>query len=66
MPLPASPPHLEENIQMEGKLGYNLALQCLLDFNPSRAQLESKQTEDTQKLDHKYNAWQIKMERRHE
>ena len=66
MPSPALPPHLEEGIQIEGKSGYNLALQHLQDFNQARAQLESEQSEEAQKLDHKYNAWQIKMERRHE
>ena len=66
MPSPAPPPHLEEGIQMEGKLGYNPALQCLQDFDKARAQLESKQSEEAQKLDCKYNARQIKMERRHE
>ena len=64
MPSPAPAPHLEEGVQMEGKLGYNPALQCLQDFNQARAQLESKQSEDAQKLDH--NAWHIKMKRRQE
>ena len=47
----SSPPHLEEGIQTEGKLGYSPALQCLQDFNQARAQLESKQSEEAQKLD---------------
>ena len=55
MPLPAPPPHLEEGIQMEGKLGYNPALQCLQDLNQATAQLESELSEEAQKLDHKYN-----------
>ena len=59
-------PSLEEGIQMEGKLGYNPTLQCLQDFNQARAQLESELSEEAQKLDHKYNTRQIKMERRHE
>ena len=66
MPSPAPPPHLEEGIQMEGKLGYNPALQHLQDFNQAIAQLGSEQSEEAQNLDHKYNARQIKMERRHE
>ena len=60
------PPHLEEGTQMEEKLGYNLALQCLQDFNQARAQLKSMQSKEAQKLDHMYNARQIKMKRRHE
>ena len=51
---------------MEGKLGYNPALQYLQDFNQARAHIESKQSEEAQKLDHKYNTRQIKIERRHE
>ena len=66
MPSPALPPCLDEGIQMERKLGYNPALQHLQDFNQAIAQLESEQSEEAQKLDCKYNAWQIKMERRHE
>ena len=66
MPSPAPPPHLEEGIQMEGKSGYNPALQHLQEFNQARAQLESEQSEEAQKLDHKYNTQQIKMERRYE
>ena len=65
MPLPTPPPCLEEGIQMEGKLGYNPALQCLQNFNQVRAQLESEPSEEAQKLDCIYNAWLIKMERRH-
>ena len=45
---------------------YNLALQCLEDINQARAQLESEQSKEAQKLNHKYNARQIKMDRRHE
>ena len=60
------PPHLEEGVQMEGKSGYNPVLQCLQDVNQATAQLKSDQSEEAQKLDHKYNAQQIKMERRHE
>ena len=66
MSSPVPPPHLEEANQMEGKLGYNPALQCLQDFNQARAQLESEQSEKAQKLDCKYKARQIKMESRHE
>ena len=66
MPSPASPPCLEEGIQMEGKSGYNPSLQCPQDFNQGKAQLESNLSEEAQKLDHKYNAWPIRMERRHE
>ena len=66
MPLSAPPPHLEEGIQMEENLGYNPALQCLQDYNWARAQLENELSEEAQKLDCKYNTWQIKMERRHE
>ena len=66
IPLPAPPPHLEEGIQMEGRLGYNLDLQCLQDFNQAKACLESKQSKEAQKLEHKYNTQQMKMDRRHE
>ena len=51
---------------MKRRSGYNPALQSLQDFNQARAQLESEQSEKAQKLEHKYNAWQMKMERRHE
>ena len=60
-PSPAPPPCLEEGVQMEGKLGYNQALQCLKNFNQARAQLESEQNNEAQKLDHKYDVRQIKM-----
>ena len=66
MPSSAPPPHLEEGIQTEGKVGYNPALQCLQDFSQARAQLESEQSKEAQKLDCNYNARQIKTERRHE
>ena len=66
MPSPTPPPDLEEGIQMEGKSGYNPALQHPQTFNQARAKLESKHSEEAQKLHHKYNARQIKMERRHE
>ena len=46
MPSLAPPPCLEEGIQMEGKLGYNPALQCLQGINQARAQLESEQSEE--------------------
>ena len=36
MPSPATPPCLEEGIQMEERLGHNPALQCLEDFNQAR------------------------------
>ena len=42
---------------------HNPALQCLQDF---RAQLESELSGEAQKLDHKYDTCQIKMERKHE
>ena len=48
------------------KLGYNPALQCLQDFNQARARLKRDQSKEAQKLEHKYNAQQMKMERRHE
>ena len=38
-------------------------LHQLQNFNQARGLLESKQNEEAQKLDHKYNSWQIKMER---
>ena len=62
MPSLAAPPHLEEGTQTEGKSGYNPALQHLQDFNHTRSQLESEQSKEAQKLDHKYNARKIKME----
>ena len=46
MPSLAPPPHLEEGIHMEGKLGYNPALQYLQDFNQAIAQLKSEQSEE--------------------
>ena len=62
----SSPIHLEEGVQMEVKSGYNPTFQCLQDLNQPRAQLECKLSEEAQKLDCKYNTWQIKMERRRE
>ena len=53
VPSSAPPLCLEEGIQMEGKVGYNPALQHLQDFNQARSQLESKQSVEAQMLDHK-------------
>ena len=50
---------------MEEKSGYNPALQCIQEFNQARSQLESELSEEAQKLDHKYNTQEIKMERIH-
>ena len=48
-------PTWKKVFRWEQKLGYNPALQCLQDFNQTRAQIESELSEDAQKLDHKYN-----------
>ena len=60
------PSLLEEGVQTEVRLGNNPTLQHLQNFNQAQAELESKLSEKAQKLEHKYNAQQIKMERRHE
>ena len=62
IPLLAPSPLPKEGVQMEIRPGYNPALQCLQNFNQARAQLESKLSEDTQMLEHKYNAHWNKIE----
>ena len=52
-------------MQTEVRLGYNPAFQCLQNFIQAWTQIESKLSEEPQKLEHEYNAQWIKMERRH-
>ena len=66
MPSSAPLPHLEEGIHIEERLGYNTAFQCIQHFNQARDQLKCELSKEARKLDHKYDTWQIKMERRHE
>ena len=65
MPSLTPPSLLKKGMQMDVGSGYNPALQCLQSFNQAQAQLESKQSEEAQTLEYKYNAQWIKMERRH-
>ena len=54
VPLSASPPHLKEDIQIEGGSGYHPALKLLQDVNQARAQLEYEPIQESQKLTEKY------------
>ena len=59
------PSLLEEGMQTEIRLGYNPVLQCLQNLNHSSSVGDWAEQRGS-KLECKYNAWQIKMERRHE
>ena len=65
VPMSAPPPHLEEEIQMEGGSGYHPALKLLQDINQARAQLEYELIQEKEELAERYKHKWAKQARRH-
>ena len=55
VPLSASHPHQEEDMQKEGELGFHPSLKLLQDINHARTQLESELAQETQELTHHHD-----------